>query len=168
MTLKANFPLGFIRKSRGLKGELLLTLVSPTIKFDKRIGNVWLGETPNKVYPWQVEKLQLQGSDAFLKLSDVNTREEADFLKGLNVFIPSAWIHPDHPLRLYGYQVRTQSRRISAAVVTDIDMSGNQPNLIISAAQGEFILPLVDDFITRIDQRRKIIYVNLIEGMGPQ
>ena len=147
---------------------MLLTLVSPTIKFDKRIGNVWLGETPNKVYPWQVEKLQLQGSDAFLKLSDVNTREEADFLKGLNVFIPSAWIHPDHPLRLYGYQVRTQSRRISAAVVTDIDMSGNQPNLIISAAQGEFILPLVDDFVTKIDRRRKIIYVNLIEGMGPQ
>ncbi len=147
---------------------MLLTLVSPTIKFDKRIGNVWLGETPNKVYPWQVEKLQLQGSDAFLKLSDVNTREEADFLKGLNVFIPSAWIHPDHPLRLYGYQVRTQSRRISAAVVTDIDLSGNQPNLIISAAQGEFILPLVDDFITRIDQRRKIIYIKLIEGMGPQ
>jgi len=146
---------------------LLLALVSPTVEFDKRIGNVWLGETPNEVYPWKVEKLHLQGANAFLKLSDVNTREEADFLKGLNVFIPSAWIHPDHPLRLYGYQVREQSRRISAGIVTDIDLSSNQPNLIITAAQGEFSLPFVTEFVTKIDRRRKIIYIKLIEGMGP-
>jgi len=67
-----------------------------------------------------------------------------------------------------GVHLREQSRRISAAVVSDVDLSGNQPNLIITAAQGEFILPLVDDFVIRIDRRRKIIYVKLIEGMEPQ
>jgi ribosomal 30S subunit maturation factor RimM len=168
MALKANFPLGFIKKSRGLKGELLLNLVSPTVEFDKRIGCVWLGETLNEVYPWKVGKLYLQGSSAFLKLRDVNTREEADFLKGLKVFIPSSWIHHDHPLRLYGYRVIEHSRRITTAVVTNVDLSGNQPNLIITAAQGEFILPLVADFVSRIDQQRKIIYIKLLEGMEPQ
>lgn len=168
MALKANFPLGFIKKSRGLKGELLLTLISPTIEFDKRIGIVWLGENPNEVYPWKVEKLYLQGCRALLKLRDVNSREEADFLKGLKVFIPSSRIHPDNPLRLFGYRVREQSQKITSAVVTEIDLSNNQPKLIITADQGEFILPLVADFIVRTDDRRKIILVKLIEGIEPQ
>jgi len=165
MADKADYPLGFIQKSRGLKGELLVSLNSANIEFEKRIRTVWLGDDPDHLHPWNVESLRLQGGSALLKLKDVNSREEADYLKGIAVFVSTDDICDDAPLQLIGYSVYSVSDNRLIGEITDIDLNGPQQRLIVSAENGEIIIPFVDEFIKHVDDEKKQIRVFLIDGL---
>jgi len=165
MADRANFPLGFVQKSRGLKGELLISLNSANIEFEKRIRTVWLGDDPNHLHPWNVESLRLQGSNAFLKLKDVNSREEADYLKGVTVFVSVTDIVDDTPIRFIGYTVYTESENRYIGEITDIDVNEVQQRLIVKSEDKEIIIPFVDEFIRHIDDNKKQVLVNLIDGL---
>lgn len=165
MADKADYPLGFIQKSRGLKGELLIALNSANIEFEKRIRTVWLGDDPDHLHPWNVEFLRLQGSSALLKLKDVNSREEADYLKGVAVFISTKDIRDETPLQLIGYSVYSVSDNRLIGEITDIDLNGFQQRLIVSAANGEIIIPFVDEFIKQVDNEKKQVRVFMLDGL---
>ncbi len=165
MSIEANFPLGFVKKSRGLKGELLISLISANIEFERRIGTVWLGDNANHLHSWNVEYLHIRGSSAFLKLNDVNSREEADYLKGINIFIPDSWITYDSPVQFIGYQVYSEPDHEYIGEVKDVDNSDPQKRLIVKTESGEVIIPLVDEFVRLIDTRGKQIQVILLDGM---
>jgi 16S rRNA processing protein RimM len=165
MSIVANFPLGFVKKSRGLKGELLISLISSNIEFEKRLRTVWLGDSSNHLHPWKVEYLHIQGSSAFLKLNDVNSREEADYLRGINIFIPDSWITYDSPVQFIGYQVYSEPDHEYIGEVQEVDNSDPQKRLIVKTESGEIIIPLVDEFIRLIDTRKRQIQVILIDGL---
>ncbi len=165
MSIEANFPLGFVKKSRGLKGELLISLISSNIEFEKRLRTVWLGDSSNHLHPWKVEYLYIQGSSAFLKLNDVNSREEADYLRGINIFIPDSWITYDSPVQFIGYQVYSEPDHEYIGEVQEVDNSDPQKRLIVKTESGEIIIPLVDEFIRLIHTRKRQIQVILIDGL---
>ena len=165
MADRAKYPLGFVQKSRGLKGELLISLNSANIEFEKRIRTVWLGDDPGHLHPWNVESLRLQGSNAFLKLKDVNSREEADYLKGLSVFVSAADIINDTPIQLIGFSVYSESENRYIGEITDIDLNEVQQRLIVKTEHAEIIIPFVDEFIKHIDDNKKQVLVNLIDGL---
>lgn len=165
MADKADYPLGFIQKSRGLKGELLIALNSANIEFEKRIRTVWLGDDPDHLHPWNVEFLRLQGSSALLKLKDVNSREEADYLKGVAVFISTKDIRDDTLLQLIGYSVYSVSDNRLIGEITDIDLNGFQQRLIVKAEDGEIIIPFVDEFIKQVDNEKKQVRVFMLDGL---
>jgi len=165
MADRAKYPLGFVQKSRGLKGELLISLDSANIEFEKRIRTVWLGDDPNLSHPWNVESLRLQGSNAFLKLKDVNSREEADYLKGVTVFVLADDIVDDTPIRYIGFTVYTESENRYIGEITDIDLNEVQQRLIVKTENAEIIIPFVDEFIKHIDTEKKQVWVDLIDGL---
>ena len=161
----AYFPLGFIQKSRGIKGELLISLNSANIEFEKRIRTVWLGDDPDHLHPWEVELLRLQGSNAFLKLKNVNSREEADYLKGISIFILAVDIIDNTPVLLIGYSIYSESDGRYVGEITDIDLNAVQQRLIVKTEDKEIIIPFVDEFVKYIDEERKRVLVNLIDGL---
>ncbi|HCL00036.1 MAG TPA: 16S rRNA processing protein RimM [Candidatus Marinimicrobia bacterium] len=165
MSIEDNFLLGFVKKSRGLKGELLLSLTSAVIEFEKRIGTVWLGDDLDHLQPWEVEYFQIQGYYAILKLKNVNSRDEADYLKGIKVFIPSDHISHDSILHLIGYRVQALSDGKLIGTVREVDTTDIQTRLIVETAIGEMLIPLVDEFVEVIDDEKKRITVKLIEGL---
>lgn len=165
MADRANFPLGFVQKSRGLKGELLISLNSANIEFEKRIRTVWLGDDPDHLHPWNVESLRLQGSNAFLKLKDVNSREEADYLKGISVFIPADDVIDDTPIQLVGFSVYSASDDRYIGKITDIDLNAVQQRLIVKSEDKELIIPFVDEFVKNIDYEKKQLRIDLIDGL---
>jgi len=165
MADRAKFPLGFVQKSRGLKGELLISLNSANIEFENRIRTVWLGDDPDHLHPWNIEFLRLQGSNAFLKLKDVNSREEADYLKGVTVFVLKNDIVDDTPIRFIGFTVYTESENRYIGEITDIDLNEVQQRLIVKTENAEIIIPFVDEFIKNIDDNKKQVLVNLIDGL---
>ncbi|MBN2601837.1 MAG: 16S rRNA processing protein RimM [Candidatus Marinimicrobia bacterium] len=162
---QSKIPLGFVQKSHGLKGELLISLNSANIEFEKRIRTVWLGDDPDHLHPWNIEYLRLQGSNAFLKLKDVNSREEADYLKGVTVFISADDIIDDTPVRFIGYTVYTESENRYIGKVADVDLNEIQQRLIVKTDRAEIIIPFVDEFIKNIDDEKKLVRVNLIDGL---
>ena len=165
MANRAKFPLGFVQKSRGLKGELLISLNSANIEFEKRIRTVWLGDNPDQLHPWNVELLRLRGSNAFLKLKDVNSREEAEYLKGITVFVSKTDIMDDTPVCLIGYAVYAESDKRFIGKITNIDLNEVQQRLIIKTENREILIPFVDEFIKNIDDEKKQVLVNLIDGL---
>lgn len=164
MSKEADYPLGFIKKSRGLKGELLIALNSTDIEFEKRIRIVWLGDDPGHLHPWDVEYLRLQGNNALLKLNDINSREEAEYLKNIKVFITQTDVIVKGPIQLIGYAAYSDDNRYLGDVV-DVHLGDIQQRLVISDGEKEIILPFVDEFITDVDTQNRQIRVFLPEGL---
>jgi len=165
MAEEADYLLGFVQKSHGIKGELLVSLTSPDIEFEKRIETIWLGDNSDHLHPWNVESFHLRGSSAFLKLNDVNSREEADYLKGIKIFVPKSSISRGNPIQLIGFKVKELKTHSLLGEIVDIDLNSAQQRLIIETNDGELTVPFVDEFIHSIDFDEQVVEVTVMDGM---
>ena len=130
-------PVGTVIKSRGLSGELIISVSSQNIKIKKRIGKVWLGDNSDHIHPWKVDFLHFVENHAFLKLSSINSREEADYLKGIRVFLPVNQVENINLSGIIGFQVKAKTSGEVKGSVVDIDYSNPQPLMVIKTDSGE-------------------------------
>lgn len=163
--LNSRIPFGYVQKSRGLKGELLVALRSTDITIEKGIRVVWLGDDPNQANPWRVEYLRPHGAVAFLKLKDVKSREEADFLKGISVFIATRDIVNNASVKLLGYSVISENDHHLVGEIIDLDSTELQQRLIIKSGDKIVEIPVVAEFIKAIDHEKRTVSVFLIDGL---
>jgi len=159
-------PIGTVVKSRGLSGELIISVSSQNIKIEKRIGKVWLGDNLGHIHPWKVDFLHFVENHAFLKLSDINSRKEADYLKGIRLFLPVNQVESINLPGIIGFQVKA-SGKLKGSVV-NIDYSNLQPLLVIKTESGEVLVPAIERFIKDIDWENRIVFIEIIEGLFPK
>jgi len=163
---QADYPLGTIKKSRGLKGELLVSLNLTTVEFEKRIRTVWLGDDPDHLQPWDVEYLRLRNNDALLKLKEINSREEADYLKGILVYVSRSDISDNDPNYLIGYSVYDNSDDHYIGEVIDVSTNSLQQCLVVNGSDRELLIPFVGEFVKMINNPDKKIRVYLMDGLN--
>jgi len=158
-------PVGTVSKSRGLKGELIVTLTHSDIQVDKGFDKVWLGDSSNHLHPWQIDYLNVSDNRAILKLKKVNSRQEAEYLQGIQVYLPAECRLNSELLALIGFRIKLLPSDEIRGEVTAIDLSGLQPLMIVTVDSQEYAVPAVDEFLEEIDRERKIIGLKVIEGL---
>ncbi len=161
-------PIGKIVRSRGLSGELIISVSSQNIKIKKRIGELWLGDNADHIHPWKVDFLHFVENHAFLKLSNINSREEADYLRGVRVFLPVNQVESINLSGIIGFQVKVKTSGELKGSVVNIDYSNPQPLMVIKTDSGEVLIPAVERFIKDIDWKNRIVFVEIIEGLFPE
>lgn len=157
---------GFIQKPHGNKGQVLVNLESSSLSLRDNLYKVWLGENPDHTNPWNIEKYRQQGDTVYLKLREINSIEEADFLKGLQVyFIENAFQEP--PIQsLKGYQLYSEQKHAFLGEIIEVDMSNVQPAFIIKTLQGrEKQVPAVQELIESIDHENGRVYYQKLKGL---
>lgn len=161
-------PVGTVVRSRGLSGELVISLSSQNIEIEKRTGKVWLGDNADHINPWDVDFLRIVGKRAFLKLRSVHSREEADYLKGIKVFLPVNQVKTTNLCGMIGFKVKVYTSGELKGSVVDIDYSNPQPLMIIRTDSGEVLIPAIERFIKDIDWENRVVFVEIIEGLFPE
>ena len=161
-------PVGTVVRSRGLSGELVISLSSQNIEIEKRIGKVWLGDNTDHINPWDVDFLRIVGKRAFLKLRNVHSREEADYLKGITVFLPVNQVKATNLCGIIGFKVKVYTSGELKGSVVNIDYSNPQPLMIIRTDSGEVLIPAVEEFIKDIDWESKVVFIEITEGLFPK
>jgi 16S rRNA processing protein RimM len=164
------YAVGTVAKAIGVKGEVIVEPMTATPRRFKRGMPVFIGATPQTATRVSsVERATTNGRGVRLKLAGLETRTEAEQLRGAIVFVDA-----DHLVRpprgsyfvhdIVGMTVETTG---GAAVgkVTDVWKLPANDVFVIAGPEGEILIPAVKEFVTRIDPATRTIRVKLIEGM---
>lgn len=168
MKIEDCFQLGYVIKSHGLHGELSIFLDTDFPENYIEMESVYV-EFQQKLVPFFVETINLLDQKAIVKLSDVNTLEEAEALKGTAIYLPLESLPQLGDSQFYYHEIIDYKVMDSKAgdighIENVYAITGN--DLIAANCKGkEVLIPIRDDIITKVDKDHKIIFVTLPEGL---
>jgi 16S rRNA processing protein RimM len=161
------YPVGFIMKPHGLKGEVTVSL-NPDSPADWNSLEVIFIEKSNTLVPYFIEHVSARTDKAFVKLEDVSTPEQAALLKNHSLFLPknerpklNAGDFYDDEIMGYDIVDETMGRLGS---VKEIERAGMNRFLILDHHGKEVMIPAQPPLVKSINRSKKKITVNLPEG----
>ena len=168
MTLEESFYIGYITKTRGLKGEMQLFF-----EFEDYLDldfDVLFVEMNKKLVPYFVDNLKIQkNSTAYLNLEDVDHIDKAQPLIKKKVYLsldkmperdPDDFRYTD----LVGYVVIDEQEG-ELGELTHVQEMPQQFMATVAFEEKELLFPLNDDLIVGIDPEEEVLVVNLPEGL---
>lgn len=149
----------------GLRGELKIYPYSENKERFETLKTVYFNEALV-----QIEKVRYKDNLVILKIQGVDDRTGAEACRGKEVFMNDEELEV-LPVGTYyvkdilGFQVEDQSRGI-IGILKDVRDNGAQDLFIIEKNDGgELLVPAVERFFIGVNLVRKIVSVDLIEGM---
>jgi 16S rRNA processing protein RimM len=168
MAYKSDILLGRIIKISGYEGAVIVKLEKTFTENIPHPESVFL-EIDGRPVPFFISDSGYSGAD-ILKLSfeGYGSIEKISEFAGCRVFLTtgvSDISHPDVAENLTGYTVLIKDD-ISLGTIIDVIRNPGQWLLrILSPAKKELLIPLHEDFIISIDNNKKIIAMDLPEGL---
>lgn len=168
MEIENSFYIGYISKTRGLKGELQLFF-----QFDdyKALDlDVLFLEVDKRLVPFFVESYKVHpNKTAFLFLEDIDHIDKSQPLVHKKVYLANDKMPERDPedfriTDLKGYHVQDLSHGDLGAI-TEIHEYPQQHVAVIPYQGNELMFPLNEDFIIAIDRDTKSIEVSLPDGL---
>jgi len=163
------FKIGKFKKPHGIKGEISFSFDNDI--FDRVDCPYLVCSMDGILVPFFIEEYRFTTNEtALVKLEDINSDIEAKQFTGLDVFFPRKYLEEDTdaPLTLdyfIGFSV-IDNQLGNIGTITDIDESTiNTLFLLSDSEENEIIIPATDDFITEIDEEKKILFMDLPEGL---
>lgn len=149
----------------GLRGELK---IYPYCENKERF------ETIKQVYfndeRIDIEQVRYKDNLVILKVRGIDDRNLAEIYKGKEVFMTEDELETLPQGTYYvkdiiGYPVEDRQRGL-LGILQDVRDNGPQSLFVIEKTKGgECLVPAVEEFFIGVDQDRKVILVDLIEGM---
>lgn len=161
------FSIGYISKTRGLKGELQLYLEVENPQDYKNMESLFL-EINQKPVPFFITKLLIQKNIVYIYVEDVEHIDKAQTLVG-----KAAYVHiknkpkntnEDSHKSLIGYVV-VDEQQGELGVINSIQELPSQLIANMMYQNKEVLFPLNDQFVIGIDKKSKTIHVNLPDGL---
>ncbi len=158
--------IGKIINKRGIRGELKIEPYSNSEDDFFDFDTVYLSDTGTDAR--KIESCKPYRGFVYLKLSGVNTPEEADKLRGRYIYVDREDIElsEDEVLiaDIIGLDVIDEDSGRVYGKVKDVVNYGRYDTYVISSGEKEYMLPAVDEFISSIDTE-KGVYVTPIPGL---
>ena len=165
------FQLGSIIRKVGTDGRVLLLMDTDNPKHYLKTESIFV-ELHGSLVPFFVASLRLQPSNqAHLKLDDVDLPEQADALLGAGVYLPLDKLPVLSGNKFYyheiiGFSVEDTQTNTLVGIIRDVLENG--PNdLFWVEAEGnpEIYIPVIDDWLVRVDRLNRKIEMRLPEGL---
>ena len=168
MDLGENFYIGYISKTRGLKGEVQLFFEFDDYKALEL--DVLFLEISRKLVPFFVESVKLHSnSTAYLFLEEVDHIDKAQPLVRKKVYLPNSKKPERDPddfrlTDLKGYMVHDQTLG-ELGEITEVHEYPQQYVAAVAYKNNELMFPLNDDLIVSIDRESNRLEVDLPDGL---
>jgi 16S rRNA processing protein RimM len=172
MTLDETYQLGYILKTHGLRGHVAAHFDVDDVADYLKLKTVYLAlpGAPNKLVEHKVEKVQPQsGNKVLLKLRGIERIEEAEPLRGSQLYLPLAALPELEDDQFYfhdviGFTVVDANLGELGTVENFYELP--QQDMLAMRYQGqEVLIPVVDALVSHADHAQKQVHVNLPEGL---
>jgi 16S rRNA processing protein RimM len=162
------FELGHVRKTHGIRGEIKAFLDSDAPLKYRGLKSVYL-ELKNKLIPFMIEKINIQGASAIIKLQDVNSIEEAGKLVKSKLYLPLKMLNDGGTDKIFrhdliGFTVIDGLRR-KLGKITGIYEAGSNGLIAVDYKGREILIPLNNELIKKVNLARKELNMELPEGL---
>lgn len=162
------YELGYITKTKGLDGEVILFLDVDYPEDYEEMESVFV-EQSKKLVPYFFDYIDIKGKKVIAHFEDIDDIEQAKTLVGCKLFMPLDSL-PDleegqfYYHQIIGFTVVDQEKGALGKVAKIYDHT-NQ-DLISMEYQGkEVLIPIVDEIVIKAHLEAEQIEVNLPEGL---
>ncbi len=163
------FYLGIIAKKYSFKGEVVLKLDTdqPEIYENLEAILVDFGKT---LVPYFIEKVLFQkGNQLRIQFEDVYSEQEAEKLLKKDAYLPMNLLPKLEGTKFYYHEITgfmlEDINFGEIGLIHSINDSSSQPLFVIKTETDDILVPMVDDFIKKIDRKNKKVLVNTPEGL---
>lgn len=163
------FYLGKIAKKFSFKGELLAYLDTDEPELYEKMESVFVELNKNLV-PFFIENSSLHKNDFLrIKFDDVNTEEDTDELIGRELYLPLSFLPKLEGNQFYyheviGFEIEDQRLGMVGKIVS-VNDSTAQPLFEVLNGEVEMLIPMIDQFLVKVDRENKKVIMNLPEGL---
>ncbi|UPQ77702.1 ribosome maturation factor RimM [Flavobacterium azooxidireducens] len=163
------FYLGKIAKKFSFKGEVLVYLDTDEPELYENMESVFVELNKNLV-PFFIENSSLHKNDFLrVKFEDVETEEDADAIMGCELYLPLSFLPKLEGNQFYyheviGFEVEDQRLGVVGKIVSINDTTA-QPLFEVLNGNVEMLIPMIDQFLIKIDRDNKKVVMNLPEGL---
>ena len=163
------FYLGKIAKKFSFKGEVLIYLDTDEPELYENMESVFVEFNKNLV-PFFIENSSLHKND-FLRVQfeDVDSEEEADSILNCEVYLPLSMLPKLSGNKFYfheviGFEIEDKRLGIFGKIVS-INDSSAQPLFEVINGNVEILVPMIDQFLVKIDRENNKVIMDLPEGL---
>jgi 16S rRNA processing protein RimM len=163
------FYLGKIAKKFSFKGEVLIYLDTDEPGLYENMESVFV-ELHNHLVPFFIEKSSLHKNDFLrVKFEDIDSEDAADEIMGCALYLPLSFLPKLEGNKFYfheviGFQIEDQRLGIVGTIVS-INDSTAQPLFEVLHDDTEIFIPMIDQFLVKIDRKNKKVIMDLPEGL---
>lgn len=163
------FYLGKIVKKHSFKGEVVIKLDTDEPDLYENLESVFV-DLGNNLIPFFIEKSSLSKSTMFrVKFEDVNTEQDADAIMRAGIYLPLNLLPKLTGNKFYYHEVIgftvIDTNFGEVGEIQSINDTSAQPLFEIDRDGNEVFIPMIDDFIKKIDRDNKIVEVTTPEGL---
>jgi 16S rRNA processing protein RimM len=163
------FYLGKIAKKFSFKGEVLIYLDTDEPELYEDMESVFVEFNKNLV-PFFIENSNLHKGDFLrVKFEDVDDEAEADSIMGCEIYLPLNMLPKLEGNKFYfheviGFEIEDLRLGIFGKIVSINDTSA-QPLFEVINGNVEILVPMIDQFLVKIDRENKKVIMDLPEGL---
>lgn len=163
------FYLGKIAKKFSFKGEVLIYLDTDEPELYEDMESVFVEFNKNLV-PFFIENSNLHKGDFLrVKFEDVDSEADADEIIGCEIYLPLNMLPKLEGNKFYfheviGFEIEDQRLGVFGKIVSINDTSA-QPLFEVLNGNVEILVPMIDQFLVKIDREHKKVVMNLPEGL---
>ncbi len=169
MTVQGGAKAGKISKPYGLQGEVHIIL-NPAVAKHIEQGTPLFIDLDGQRVPFFIESADLVSDDqAIVGFEFISSIEEARKVCGCEVYLGPGYLSEspaktDDHLDVVGYQAVDEKLGVLGLVLEYVPNEMN-PVWLIDYPGKELMIPATDEFIEKINRRKKILHLNLPEGI---
>ena len=161
--------IGYILKPQGIKGEVKVDPVSPDPERYSRLEEVYI-QTKDKTQTYSIQKVRVADRFVFLKLFGIDSRSEAELLRGAEVLITAKDLIQPSPDEyfihdLVGCQVITEDGNLVGKLIGVVQLSSNDVYIVSRGTGDEILIPAVKQVIKQVNVKNQVIIIHSLEGL---
>ncbi|CAA0147172.1 ribosome maturation factor RimM [Tenacibaculum maritimum] len=163
------FYLGNIVKKHSFKGEVVIKLDTDEPELYRNMESVFV-DLGNNLIPFFITKSSLsKGTLLRVKFDDVSTEEDAEAILKAGVYLPMSLLPKLTGNKFYYHEVIgftiIDVAYGEVGTIVHINDKAAQPLFEIEKGNHEIFIPMIDNFIKKVDRDRRIIEVETPEGL---
>lgn len=169
MQKKDCFYLGKIVKKHSFKGEVVIKLDTDEPELYRNMESVFV-DIGNNLVPFFIEKSSLSKSTMLrVKFEDVDTEADAEAIMKSGIYLPLDLLPKLSGDKFYYHEVIgfvvKDANYGEVGIIKNINDTAAQPLFEIDREGTEIFIPMIDDFIDKIDRENKVVEVTTPEGL---
>lgn len=169
MHKKDCFYLGKVSKKFSFKGEVLIYLDTDEPELYQNMESVFV-ELNKSLVPFFIERSQLHKGDFLRVLFEYfKSEEDADEIVGCDVYLPLSMLPKLEGNKFYYHEIidfDVEDLRLGfIGKLQRVNDSNAQPLFEIVKDGIEILVPMIDDFIIKVDRENKKLILNTPEGL---
>ncbi len=169
MQKKDCFYLGKIVTKYSFRGELVIKLDTDEPELYANMDAIFI-EMGSNLVPFFIERSLLQkGNQLRVKFEDVDSENDANVLLKLDVYLPLNLLPKLEGNKFYYHEVigftLADTNHGNVGTIVGINDSTAQPLFEVKKGNIEILIPMIDDFIKKVDRKNKTVLVETPEGL---